>query len=156
MTGFPGLETSVDGSAVFTPEMCRETLEGLYAEGARGLVVLVERDELPEEGFTLLEATAAEVGLTLTYHPIVDYATPSEVLAHTWAAQRPTREALLRQGGTMAFSCQYGAGRSGLMACWTLMEGGLTADEAIAKVRQQFPDAVESAEQEAWLKACKT
>lgn len=156
ITGFPGLETSGDGAAVFTPDGCRDTLEGLHAEGARDLVVLVERDELPQDGFTLLEATAAKVGLTLTYHPIVDLGTPSEAVTRTWEAQRPAREAHLRQGGTVAFSCQYGAGRSGLMACWTLMEGGMSSADAIAMVRRQFPDAVETKGQEAWLAARET
>jgi hypothetical protein len=156
MTGFPGLETSGDGAAVFTRDGCRDTLEGLHAVGARDLVVLVERDELPEEGFTLLAATAAEIGLTLSFHPIVNFGTPSEAVTRIWEAQRPAREALLRQGGTVAFSCQYGAGRSGLMACWTLMEGGMSSADAIAMVRRQFPEAVETKAQEAWLTARKT
>lgn len=153
MTGFPGLETGFDGSAVFTPEACSETLNGLHAEGAETLVVLVERDELDSIGFELLEATAAEVGLTIIYHPIVDYSVPSDAMAQEWAKGRAQREAALRAGATLAFSCQYGAGRSGLMASWTLMEAGLSASEAIATVREEFSEAVESVDQETWLAA---
>lgn len=152
MTGFPGLETSFDGSAFFAPEQCRETLMGLYAQGARDLFVMVEKDELDEVGFHLLETIASEVGISIIYHPIVDYSVPSEALSTAWEARRPEREALLRGGGTLAFSCQYGAGRSGLMACWTLMEAGLSAEQAIALVRCHFLEAVESDAQEAWLK----
>lgn len=156
MTGFPGLETGFDGSAVFTPDSCEETLTGIVAEGARDLVVLVEADELDSEGFALLERTAAQVGLSLTYVPIVDYFVPTQEIAASWGAGRSERLAHLRAGGTMAFSCQYGAGRSGLMASWTLMEGGMGADEAIALVRSHFPEAVESEDQEAWLQSAPT
>lgn len=152
MTGFPGLETGFDGEAVFTPDLCRETLEGIHAEGAEGLVVLVERDELDPVAFDLLESTAADVGMTITYHPIVDYSVPSEATTQAWLSTRATRQATLHAGGTLAFSCQYGAGRSGLMASWSLMEGGLHATEAMALVRSHFAEAVESEDQEIWLK----
>ncbi|MBL4628979.1 MAG: hypothetical protein JKY00_13290 [Roseicyclus sp.] len=153
MTGFPGLETGLDGSAMFTPDHCRETLTGLYCHGARHLVVLVERDELADVGFGLLDSTAAEVGINLSYHPVVDYSVPSEALARRWRQDRATRDALLQQGGTLAFSCRHGAGRSGLMAAWSLIEAGLAADDAITLVRQHFPEAVENVEQEDWLRA---
>lgn len=153
MTGFPGLEIAVDGSAAFLPESCMETLTGIRAQGCRGLVVLVERDELARPGFDLLTRTAAEVGVALAHLPIADYAAPSDAMAQAWGAQRPAREATLRAGGTVAFSCQHGAGRSGLMACWCLIEGGLSPDDAIALVRSHFAEAVESAAQEAWLAA---
>ncbi|WP_341861507.1 hypothetical protein [Gymnodinialimonas sp. 57CJ19] len=156
MTGFPGLETGFDGSALFTPELCRETLMGLYAQGARDLFVMVEPDELDEVGFQLLETTASEVGMSIIYYPIPDYSVPSEELTTAWMARRPEREALLRGNGTIAFSCQYGAGRSGLMACWTLMEAGLSADEAISLARTHFSEAVESGSQKAWLHALVT
>lgn len=151
MTGFPGLEIAIDGSTSFVPESCMETLAGIRAQGGHGLVVLVERDELDPLGFDLLAQTAAEVGVALEDHPIPDYAVPPEAMARAWAAQRPTREAALRAGGTLAFSCQHGAGRSGLMASWCLMEGGLSCDDAIAMVRRHFAESVESAQQEAWL-----
>lgn len=153
MTGFPGLETGFDGSANFTPDHCMETLLGLYATGARSLVVLVERDELDPVAFHLLERTAADVGLEIMYHPIVDYSVPSDALVRIWRDTRPARDTVLRTGGTMAFSCQYGAGRSGLMASWMLIEAGLSAEEAISLVRSHFSEAVESADQEQWLMA---
>ncbi|GAB5445953.1 protein-tyrosine phosphatase family protein [Gymnodinialimonas sp.] len=153
MTGFPGLETGFDGTATFLPEACRDTLDGIRAQGGDSLVVLVERDELDPIGFDLLERTAAEVGLALQYFPIVDYSVPSDAGVQAWTAQRAARAAKLRAGGTLAFSCQYGAGRSGLMAAWCLMEAGISAAQAIALVRSHFAEAVESEAQEEWLSA---
>lgn len=153
MSGFPGLTTGIDGSAHFDPDTCFEMLEFLSAVGAGTLVVLVERDELADIGFDLLVRMAQSVGVNLDYRPIVDFSVPSEAMSDWWSASADYRSALFGAGGTMAFCCQYGAGRSGLMAALSLMDGGLSADDAIARVRQQFPEAVESIEQETWLRS---
>lgn len=153
MAGFPGLKTAVDGSAVFDPDACRETIQGLHDKQVRTLTVLVEPDELDQAGFDLLAETCAEIGVTLRFLPIVDFSVPDAALMVDWDEGRAERAAQLAAGDTCAFCCQYGAGRSGLMASLCLMEAGLPADEAIATVRSHFADAVESPEQEAWLAA---
>lgn len=151
MTGFPGLETAVDGSGYFDPASCAATLGGLKAAGTAELVVLVERDELDRAGFDLLERTAAEVGLTLAFHEIEDFNVPSDDMFAWWQTGQAARAQVLRGGGALAFSCQHGAGRSGLMASLCLMDAGLSAPEAIAAVRVHFSEAVESEAQETWL-----
>lgn len=153
MAGFPGLARDASGHPVFIEEQCRMTLCGLRAAGAAALTVAVERAELPPAGFDLLRRVADDLDLPVQYHPIVDYGVPSEDLAAQWQTGREARAAVLRRGGTLAFCCQHGAGRSGLLACWTLMEGGLGPNEAMALVRSHFPQAVETDAQEAWLRA---
>ncbi len=153
MSGFPGLETTFDGEAIFDPDSCRETVEGLRALGAGQLMLLVERDELDQIGFDLLARTCTTAGIAVIERPIVDYSVPSDTMMAGWHAERAARAAHLEQGGTFAVSCQHGAGRSGLMATLCLMEAGLTADDAMATVRSHFAQAVESSEQEAWLRS---
>ena len=153
MTGFPGLDTGMDGAAVFMPDYCRETLSGLQAYGAESLVVLAERDELDTVFFGSLEAAAAEIGLALMFFPIVDYSVPSNEAAADWDMAAAQRAEAFASGATMAFCCQYGAGRSGLMASRCLIEAGMPPDAAIALVRSHFPEAVESELQEQWLRA---
>lgn len=153
MTGFPGLETSIDGAPFFDPMSCETTLSGIKQAGARELVVLVEHDELDEVGFELLTATAAQVGLALTYHQIEDFNVPSDETYGWWQGDAARRAEILRGGGTLAYSCQYGAGRSGLMASLALMDAGLSPDDAIAAVRKHFSQAVESRAQEDWLRS---
>ena len=153
MAGFPGLETAVDGTAVFDPALCLETVQGLHDRGARHLTVLVEQDELDPLGFDLLARTCAAVGLTLSVHPIVDFSAPNDAMAQWWQSEQAVRKAALEGGATLAYCCQHGAGRSGLMASLCLMDAGIPADAAIALVRSHFAEAVESDEQEAWLKA---
>ncbi len=152
MTGFPGLETGVDGSAVFMPDQCAETLHGLRALGADTLTVLIESDELDESFLKFLEAAAKAEGLALVHFPIVDYSVPSDENAAAWAKGLVDRLDAFRAGQTRAFSCQYGAGRSGLMAALCLIEGGETPERAITLVRQHFSEAIESDEQEVWLR----
>ena len=57
----------------------------------------------------------------------------------------------LAAGETVALSCQYGAGRSGVIAAWLLIGCGLAAADAIALVRAHFPEAIENRLQERWL-----
>ncbi len=152
MAGFPGLETSIDGSALFLPEACRETLQGLRELGATSLTLLVEADELDAEFIPSLIDIANEVGLSITHFPIVDYSVPTEAQSNDWDTSRSHRAAALSRNETCAFACQYGAGRSGLMAARVLMEGGMTVDAAIALVRSHFAEAIESDEQEEWLR----
>ncbi|WP_224814976.1 hypothetical protein [Hasllibacter sp. MH4015] len=153
MSGFPGLETSVDGQTYFDPETCKETLAGMRALGARDLHVLVEPGEIDTLGMDLLRASAADTGLALIPFPIADYSVPSDTQFARWDAGRAARAEVLASGGTLAFHCQYGAGRSGLMASLCLIEGGMAPDAAMRLVRSHFPDAVESAAQEDWLRA---
>ncbi|MEX3015214.1 hypothetical protein [Gymnodinialimonas hymeniacidonis] len=153
MAGFPGLETSIDGSAVFLPEECRETLQGLADLGATSLTLLVESDELDEAFIPALLAMANEVGIGVERLPIVDYSVPTEAQIQAWANGKTHRLAAFERGTTYAFACQYGAGRSGLMAARSLIEGGMTPDDAIALVRHHFSEAIESDAQEDWLKA---
>lgn len=151
MTGFPGLETAIDGTAVFDPESCRETVVGLRDLGADTLVVLIESDELAPEFLSGLDGVAGEVGLSISHFPIADYAAPTPDSTRIWAEAAPARAKIFAEGGTLAFACQFGAGRSGTMAAHCLIEGGLSPEAAIARVRSHFPVAIESDAQEQWL-----
>ncbi|WCE71425.1 hypothetical protein PL336_06210 [Sulfitobacter faviae] len=151
MTGFPGLLTHVDGSAYLDPQQMRETLGGLRAAGARELLVLTEEVELPDGAFPLILKTSQSLGLRLSFAPIEDFKVPCDRFLPEWPAHRVRFEAALEAGETVALSCQYGAGRSGLIAAWLLNGAGMPAAEAIALVRSHFPEAIENRLQENWL-----
>ena len=61
------------------------------------------------------------------------------------------RSDLPTRGGTVAFACQYGAGRSGLMAAYVLLQCGMRLEDAVATVRDHFAEAIESEIQMTWL-----
>lgn len=139
------------GEACFDPASCRDTLEGIKKLGADHLVILIEQEELDALGFDLLKVTAGEVGIELLFRPITDYAAPNAELIEWWDATTDWRANLFNTQGALAFACQYGAGRSGTMAALCLIEQGATATDAIARVRQEFSEAIESEAQENWL-----
>jgi atypical dual specificity phosphatase len=52
-------------------------------------------------------------------------------------------------GAAVAVHCGAGLGRTGTLVACYLVAGGLSAEDAIAKVRRLRPGSIETAEQEA-------
>lgn len=151
MAGFPGLETGIDGTPYIDPDSLHATLAQIRAHGARLLVVLTEEQELPENAYQFLRDGSAVVGLDLVFLPIRDFSVPDADGLRQWQNLKTARADMPARGGTIAFCCQYGAGRSGLMVALCLMEQGVPLERAVATIRDQFAEAIESKEQMAWL-----
>ncbi|MEX3314867.1 hypothetical protein [Sulfitobacter sp. PS-8MA] len=156
MAGFPGLATDMEGSAYLDPVQMDETLAGLAHVGARQLLVLTEEEELPEGAFDLLRRAAKRQDLALWFAPIRDFSVPDEGFMARWPDHEDRCLAAFARGETIALCCQYGAGRSGLIAAWLLMTCGRPASEAIPFVREHFSEAIENRAQEGWLRARET
>ena len=149
--GFPGLAFGVDGEAWIDPERMQATLGHGVLRGCDLLVVLVEPEELPDDGMDLLREAAEARGMQVLHLPIADYQAPGAQFETGWAAARARIEAILAGGGTLALSCHYGAGRSGMIAAGILMDQGMAVADAIGTLRAQFPDSIESDTQLNWL-----
>jgi len=156
MSGFPGLESDIGGTAYLDPERMEETLAGLMAVGAKQLLVLTEEAELPATAFTLLNEVADRMGLRLSFASIQDFSVPDAGFLKVWSELEARFLIALEQGETVALCCQYGAGRSGLTAAMLLMACGMSAGDAIPFVRQHFSEAIENATQENWLRGLST
>ncbi|WP_156799452.1 hypothetical protein [Oceanicola granulosus] len=152
MTGFPGLESGIDGTPYIDPESLDATLTAVRAFEAGLLVVLAEEGELPAGSFGHLAVAAARHGIELAPAPIADFSTPGPAFEATWASLGGRVHGRLAEGGAVGLCCQYGAGRSGMIAARVLIERDLPADEAIAAVRIRFGEAIENRLQEEWLK----
>lgn len=151
MSGFPGLATAVDGSAYIDPESADTTLRAIRKAGAALLIVLTEETELPEQAYCFLRQQAEASGIALEFLPIPDFQAPDARGLAQWEALKSARPDLPDAGGTVAFACQYGAGRSGLMAALLHLEQGASLDQAVSAVRSHFGEAIESEVQMAWL-----
>lgn len=115
-------------------------LAALVRMGVTTLVTLTERD-LPQEALH-------RHGLSNLHLPIHDREAPS--LAQIQMLLKRI-EVLLSQGEVIAVHCLAGFGRTGVvLAAWWVREG-LTAQEALRRVRRIEPRYVQSAEQEAFL-----
>jgi atypical dual specificity phosphatase len=59
---------------------------------------------------------------------------------------------LVEQGDVLAVHCLAGLGRTGtVLAAWMIKEGGLSAEEAIRRLRLLQPGFIQSQEQEEFL-----
>jgi protein-tyrosine phosphatase len=118
--------------------------------GVRLLILLVEDGELQRWGDPRIAEFAKAVGLGLARYPIPDGAAPrsnaemNEILARLDQA---------RAGGDVVVACMGGVGRSGTVAACALVRAGLSAEQAIARVRTlRHPTAVESDAQESFVR----
>lgn len=115
-------------------------LAALKAVGVTCLITLTEND-LPQDAL-------ARHGLRNVHLPIRDREPPT--LAQTTMLLM-RMDALLRRGEVLAAHCLAGLGRTGtLLAAWLVREG-LTAEEALRRVRRIEPQFVQSLAQEDFL-----
>jgi protein-tyrosine phosphatase len=130
----------------------RDTGDDLAAMRGAGvvlLVLLVEDAELRRWGDPRIADLAAAAGLELARFPIRDgHAASSAALMDE--IQRRVDDG--RSRGDVAVACMGGVGRTGMVAACALVRAGLSAKEAIARVRAiRHPTAVETAEQERFV-----
>jgi atypical dual specificity phosphatase len=116
-------------------------LQLLARIGITILVTLTEND--------LEQAPLEEAGLRNLHLPVYDRGVPSMrqiyMLLH-----RMLR--LVEQGEVLAIHCLAGLGRTGtVLAAWMIKEGGLSAAEAIRRLRLLQPGFIQSQEQEEFL-----
>jgi atypical dual specificity phosphatase len=111
-------------------------LAGLAEQGVTVLVNLHQRAHRP--------ARLAQFGLTEMHLPVADFTAPSP--AQLTAGVEAISQALT-EGRRVAVHCGGGLGRTGtLLACY-LVRQGLSASEAIERVRAVRPGSIETRQQ---------
>ncbi len=121
--------------------------------GARAVLTLLEVAEMVELHVTELGAAVESYGMTWIDLPIRDLSIPDAAFEAGWKSAGPRLEAILRDGGRVLVHCRGGLGRSGTIAARMLVELGTPPDAAIARVRAARPGAIETPEQEAYVRA---
>jgi protein-tyrosine phosphatase len=129
---------------VGSPNPTNEELEQLRVSGFSVIVCLLDIQEQ-----TCRYATGRAVAAGWEWHNIAirDFSAPSIEQLKSFVALMAT---LLPQKAVVVH-CQGGTGRTGTMAAAYWIGKGLSAAQAIARVRQRRPNAVETPEQEAVL-----
>ena len=114
-------------------------LKTLFSEGFRTIISLLdEKQQSPNYDVSEIE----KIGFKRYYIPIKDGTAP------TLPKSRKFFKIIKTSKDKIIIHCQGGSGRTGTMAAAYWMKKGLSAREAIEKVRQSNPTAVETPEQE--------
>lgn len=114
-----------------------EDLAWLRDQGVQVVISLTEHP-LPRQGVN-------DAGLMAVHIPVDDFTAPTE---RQLRLAVDTIERAKRSGMGVAVHCGAGKGRTGTVLAAYLVSTGMTASEAIRKVRELRPGSVETFEQE--------
>lgn len=129
-------------------------IAAIKAFGAELVVTLMEEKELREADIqpSAMNTAAREAGLAWLHLPIPDFQAPTDHFEALWSEKRKDILSLLASGKNVVLHCRGGRGRSGMIAARLLLEGGLSAVDAVARVRAVNPLAMETSAQEAYIR----
>lgn len=153
VTFAPGKHQEVAMTGTWTRDLMTD-LQAIRAWGASDLITLLESYEFEELKITQLATTAHSVGIRWHGLPITDGAAPDARFLAPWKHLSPILIQGLIEGRKLVVHCKGGLGRAGTVACLLLMDSGTVgdADHAMAAVRAVRPGAIETPEQEAFLR----
>ena len=146
-----GDQTMHPGDPVALDSDLRRIIDG----GASILISLIGSEERARLGVSGLPARAVETGLAWQEFAITDRTAPNHERQSEFTALMRYISAALSDGNIIAVHCQAGIGRTGLVAASTLVWRGMSQDDAIMTVRTARPGAIETAEQEAFVRSLK-
>jgi protein-tyrosine phosphatase len=127
-------------------------LDAILAWGAKALVTLLEPHELALLAIPRLGAEVRRRGIDWLHMPIRDVSTPDHEFDARWSAASERLRSRLDAGENIVVHCRGGLGRAGMIAARLLVETGSSASDAIARVRAVRPGAIETIEQEDWVR----
>lgn len=130
-------------------------LDAIAAWGAVAVVTLVEEHELASLHVLTLGAEVAARRMQWLHLPIRDASVPTDEFEARWQEVGEALRARLRDGFSVLVHCKGGLGRAGTIAARLLIELGVPPQEAVMRVRNVRPGAIETPEQEAHVLGLK-
>ncbi len=127
--------------AMARPGRERALKQDLAALQEAGVTVLVSLTEEPVAAETL-----KKFGIKGLHLPVEDFTPPSLLQMEIFLAEVDSAST---NGQALGIHCTAGKGRSGTMLAAYFVTQGMTAPEALAKIRRLRPGSVETPEQEA-------
>lgn len=105
-------------------------------------------DEMARHNMSDLAGMLAGMGIAHAHFPIRDFGAPEGL--SRWPELAPRLHGILDGGGAVLAHCHGGQGRSGMVLLRLMTERGLGAQEALVRLRQKRPGAVETDAQFDW------
>ena len=152
MTIAPGKK----GQSVFGEDWNRDLTTDIAAIkkwGAALVISLIEEHEFHMLGINELEVEVNKAGMQWLHFPIKDVSIPDARFEQQWQQSVNTIYRCLDQGEKVLVHCRGGLGRTGLLVARLLMAYGASSDEAISKVREARTGAIETREQEDYVRS---
>jgi ADP-ribosyl-[dinitrogen reductase] hydrolase len=123
--------------------------------GAATVVTLLEDIELRSLEVTSIGDATRRRQMDWIHLPIKDVSVPGVAFEREWEVAGESLRARLRSGFDVLIHCRGGLGRGGLVAARLLIELGSKPEDAIGKVRRARPGAIETTDQEKYVRATK-
>lgn len=120
--------------------------------GAKVVISLMENHEFVFLKTVDLPQEVMNAGMKWIHLPIVDRGIPDTAFENTWNTIHTDLNRLFDNGSKILVHCRAGLGRTGLVTARFLIDRGVPADSAISLVRSIRPRAIQTQEQEAYLK----
>lgn len=134
----------------------REDVQAIRDWGAAMVVTLMERHELRQLQVADLGREVEAAGMAWRFWEIIDGSpmvpAGGSTEADPWKAGCAELLRVLGTGRKVYVHCRGGLGRTGTLAARLLIETGLSPEMAIKEVREARPGAIETREQEEYLR----
>jgi len=128
-------------------------LQAIRDWGATAVVTLMETPELARFGVSGIGEAVEALGMDWYHLPIRDVQPPGPSFELRWVLYGTRLRQRLRAGEKVLLHCLGGLGRTGTVAAQLLVELGDTPEFALTAVRAARPGSVETADQEAYVRA---
>lgn len=140
------------GELAITPIPGRAAPDGLAWQRLIGwrptlVISMTEQTELDRSGMASLGADLAQHKIAWMHAPVPDLGTPDGL---DWPLLRDHALGQLASGGRVLVHCFAGCGRSGMMVLRLMIAAGEAPEEALERLRNVRPCAVETDQQMAW------
>ncbi len=150
MTFCPGKYDPV-AMAGFWDRDLRLDLRAIADWGASALVTLMEEHELEHLRVPGIGERTEAMGMEWFHLPIRDVSIPDAAFEGAWELVGAALRTKLGEGHGIVIHCRGGLGRTGLVAARLLIELGEMPEEALSRVREARPHAVETPDQEEYV-----
>lgn len=127
-------------------------IQAIKDAGFSMVVSLLSAQELLHHGASEIKKKLHEVGIIWHQFPIADFGIPNAATKAAWELSLPRILDELRLGKKVLIHCAGGMGRTGMMSANILVAMGLDPSSSIEIVRKVRPGAIETKDQENFVR----